>query len=77
MSEYFDLLFSKYQCDFRKGHNTQHSEKWKRKNAIDDIKSFPTLLTDLFIKSFMLSLTFSHCFLYGYTKATCIQYESI
>ena len=47
----FTLEFlSKFQCDFRKGYNTQHCllamhEKWK--SAVDKGKSFGALLTDL------------------------------
>ena len=50
MSEYFESLFSKFQCGFRKGFSAQHClvsmlEKWK--SAIDNKMSFGALLTDL------------------------------
>ena len=50
MSQFFDKIFSKYQCGFRKGFSTQQCllamlEKWKR--AIDNGKCFGALLTDL------------------------------
>ena len=50
MSQFFQNIFSKYQCRFRKGFNTQHCllamlEKWKR--SIDNGKMFGALLTDL------------------------------
>ena len=43
-------FLSKYQCSFHKGHSTQHCllamlEKWK--SAVDKVKSFAALLTDL------------------------------
>ena len=49
MSQFFDKIFSKYQCGFRKGFSTQQCllamlEKWKR--SIDNGKSFGALLTD-------------------------------
>ena len=50
ISQFFDKIFSKYQCGFRKGFSTQQRllamlEKWKR--SIDNGKSFGVLLTDL------------------------------
>ena len=50
MSQFFDKIFSKYQCGFRKGFSTQQCllamlEKWKR--SIDNGKSFGALLRDL------------------------------
>ena len=50
MSQFFQNIFSKYQCGFRKGFSTQHCllamlEKWKR--SIDHGKMFGALLTDL------------------------------
>ena len=50
MSNFFDNILSKYQCDFRKGFSTQHCllamlEKWKR--SVDNGKAFGALLTDL------------------------------
>ena len=50
MSQFFQNLFSKYQCGFRKSFSTQHCllamlEKWKR--FIDNGKMFGALLTDL------------------------------
>ena len=50
MSQFFDKIFSKYQCGFRKGFSTQQCllamlEKWKR--SIDNGRSFGALLTDL------------------------------
>ena len=50
ISEFFENIFSKNQCGFRKGHNTQKCllamlEKWKR--SVDSGKAFGALLTDL------------------------------
>ena len=49
LSTYFDNIFSKLQCGFRKGYSAQHRllamiEKWKK---IDHGRVFGTLLTDL------------------------------
>ena len=51
ISEYFELILSKFQCGFRKGYSAQHCllamlEKWK--SAVDNKKTFGALLTDLF-----------------------------
>ena len=50
MSQFFENIFSKYQCGFRKGFITQQYlmemlEKWKR--SVDNSKMFGALLTDL------------------------------
>ena len=50
MSEFFDNIFSKYQCGFRKGYSAQHSllvmiEEWKK--VVDNGGAFGALLTDL------------------------------
>ena len=50
MSFFFEDIFSKHQCGFRKGSSTQQCllallEKWK--NAVDKGKLFGALLTDL------------------------------
>ena len=50
MSQFFENIFSKYQCGFRKCFSTQQCllamlEKWKR--CVDDLKMFGALLTDL------------------------------
>ena len=50
MSKYFEPLFSKFQCGFRKGFSTQQCllstlEKWK--SAVDNQTRFGALLTDL------------------------------
>ena len=50
MSQFFENIFSKYQCGFRKGFRTQQCllamlEKWKR--SVDYSKMFGALLTDL------------------------------
>ena len=50
ISEYFEPILSKFQCGFRKGYSAQHCllamlEKWK--SAVDNKKTFGTLLTDL------------------------------
>ena len=50
LSEFFDNILSKFQCDFRKGYGTQHClllmlEIWKE--ATDNNKAFGALLTDL------------------------------
>ena len=50
MSQFFENIFSKYQCGFRKGFRTQQCllamlEKWKR--SVDYSKIFGALLTDL------------------------------
>ena len=50
LSNFFENLFSKYQCGFRKGLNAQHClikliEKWRE--CIDQGLEFGILLTDL------------------------------
>ena len=50
MSEFFDNIFSKYQCGFRKGYSAQHCllvmiEEWKK--VVDNGGAFGALLTDL------------------------------
>ena len=50
ISEYFELILSKFQCGFRKGFSAQHCflsmlEKWK--TAVDKKKTFGALVTDL------------------------------
>ena len=50
ISKFFENIFSKNQCGFRKGHSTQQCllamlEKWKR--SLDSYKAFGALLTDL------------------------------
>ena len=50
MSAFFEDIFNKQQCGFRKGYNTQQCllkmlEKWKR--SVDEGKVFGALLTDL------------------------------
>ena len=50
MSQFFENIFSKYQCGFRKGFSTQQCllamlEKWQR--SVDNSKMFGALLTDL------------------------------
>ena len=50
MSEVFENIFSKCQCEFRKGFGNQQCllamlEKWKR--SVDNSKMFSALLTDL------------------------------
>ena len=50
MNPYFDKLFSKFQCGFRKGFNVQHClitmiEKWRR--SVDGGGQAGALLTDL------------------------------
>ena len=50
MSEFFDNIFSKYQCGFRKGYSAQHwllvmIEKWKK--VLGNGGAFRALLTDL------------------------------
>ena len=49
MSGYFNDIFSKYHCRFRKGFSAKHSllamiEKWR--NSMDQGKFFEALLTD-------------------------------
>ena len=49
-SEFFENIFSKNQCGFRKGNSTQQCrlamlEKWER--SVDSGKAFGALLTDL------------------------------
>ena len=50
MTAFFEDIFNKQQCGFRKGYNTQQCllkmlEKWKR--SADGGKVFGALLTDL------------------------------
>ena len=50
ISSYFDDIFSKYQCGFRKGFGAQHCliaiiEKWR--DSMDKSKFFGAILTDL------------------------------
>ena len=50
MSQFFENIFSKYQCGFRKGFCTRQClltvlEKWK--TAVDNSKMFGALLADL------------------------------
>ena len=50
MSEFFDNIFSEYQCGFRKDYSAQHCllvmiEKWKK--VVDNGGAFGALLTDL------------------------------
>ena len=50
MQTYFDNLFSKYQCGFRKGFNAHHClvsiiEKWKE--SVDSGGAFGALMPDL------------------------------
>ena len=50
MSEFFDNIFSKYQCGFRKGYSEQQCllvmiEKWEK--VVDNGGAFGALLTDL------------------------------
>ena len=50
MPQFFENIFSKYQCGFRKGFSTQQCllavlEKWKR--SVDSSQMFGALLTDL------------------------------
>ena len=58
MPSFFEDIFSKHQCGFRKGFSTQQClltlfEKWK--NAVDKGKMFGALLTDLSKASDLLS----------------------
>ena len=50
MSQFFNNVFSKYHCGFRKGFSTQQCllamlEKWKK--SVDNGKAFGTIRTDL------------------------------
>ena len=46
MSQFFDNIFPKYHCGFRKGISTQQClRKWKR--SVDNKKRFDALLTNL------------------------------
>ena len=48
--DYFDSIFSKYQCGFRKGHSPQHCLLYmieKIKQARDNNNVFAAVLTDL------------------------------
>ena len=50
LSSFFDNIFLKFQCGFRKGFNAQHChllmiDKWKK--AVDSNKVFGAVLTDL------------------------------
>ena len=51
ISEYFETLFSKFQCGFRKGYGTQDcllAMVVHFKKALDQGKEYGALLTDLF-----------------------------
>ena len=51
ISEYFETLFSKFQCGFRKGYGTQDcllALVVNFKKALDQGKEYGALLTDLF-----------------------------
>ena len=50
MSQFFENIYSKYQCGFWKGFSTQQCllamlEQWKR--SVDNSEMFGALLTDL------------------------------
>ena len=50
LSNHFDNILSKFQCDFRKDYSPQHClllmiDKWKK--AVDNHKVFGAVLTDL------------------------------
>ena len=50
MYDYFDSIFSKYQCGFRKGHSPQHCLLYmteKIKQARNNNNAFAAILTDL------------------------------
>ena len=50
LSAFFDKIFSKFQCCFRKGYSTQHCLLMmleSRKEAVDKNKAFGALMTDL------------------------------
>ena len=58
ISSFFENIFSKFQCGFRKGYSTQHCllmmlESWKE--AVDKNKAFRALMTDLSKASHCLS----------------------
>ena len=73
MYPYFDKLFSKFQCGFRKGFDAQHSlinmtEKWQR--SVDGGGQAPALLTDL-SKAFDCighELLIAKLYAYGFNK---------
>ena len=72
---FFELVFSKYQCGFRKGHSAQHclvtmTEKWKK--CLDSNDVCGTLLTDL-PKTFDFlphSLLIAKLHVYGFDKTS-------
>ena len=50
MYDYFDSIFSKYQCGFRKGHSAQHCLLYMTENikqARDNNNVFTAVLRDL------------------------------
>ena len=72
MSSFFEDIFSKHQCGFRKGFRTQKCfltllEKWR--NAVDKGKLFGALLTDLSkaFDSFNHELLIAKLNAYGFT----------
>ena len=73
MYPYFDTLFLKFQCGFRKGFNAQHClitiiEKWRR--SVDGGDQAGALLTDL-SKAFYCSdheLLIAKLYAYGFDK---------
>ena len=72
---HFELVFSKYQCGFRKGHSAQHclltmTEKWKK--YLDSNGECGALLTDL-SKAFDClphSLLIAKLHAYGFDKTS-------
>ena len=47
MYDYFDSIFSKYQCEFRKGHSPQHCLLYMIKKIKQARDVFAAVLTDL------------------------------
>ena len=73
ISPYFDSVFSKFQCGFRKGFNAQHClltmvEKWRK--TLDEGVETGAVLTDLF-KAFDCidhNLLITKLYAYGFEK---------
>ena len=74
---FFEPVFSKYQCEFRKGHSAQHclltmTEKWKKCLDNNDNGACGALLTDMSkaFDCFPHSLLIAKLHAYGFDKTS-------